>query len=86
VEVLAGGTGAWRRAGLPVESGTEQWLSAAIDTYRRPYEGTDVGPDAMQAYLEWEYGLVEQLRRDGTHGFFVLEVRTGESVGRKGTS
>ena len=40
--------------------------------YRRPYEGTDVNSNAMQAYLDWEYGLVEQLRRDGTHGFFVI--------------
>jgi rhodanese-related sulfurtransferase len=40
--------------------------------YRRPYEGTDASRDAMQAYLDWEYGLVEQLRRDGTHGFFVI--------------
>jgi len=40
--------------------------------YRRPYEGTDVDPRAMQAYLDWEYGLVEQLRRDATHGFFVI--------------
>jgi rhodanese-related sulfurtransferase len=40
--------------------------------YRRPYEGTDVKESAMQAYLDWEYGLVEQLRRDGTHGFFVI--------------
>jgi rhodanese-related sulfurtransferase len=40
--------------------------------YRRPYEGTDVNTSAMQAYLDWEYGLVEQLRRDGTHGFFVI--------------
>ncbi|WGR72077.1 MULTISPECIES: rhodanese-like domain-containing protein [unclassified Bradyrhizobium] len=40
--------------------------------YRRPYEGTDVAARAMQAYLDWEYGLVEQLRRDGTHGFYVI--------------
>jgi rhodanese-related sulfurtransferase len=40
--------------------------------YRRPYEGTNVAVGAMQAYLDWEYGLVEQLRRDATHGFFVL--------------
>ena len=40
--------------------------------YRRPYEGTNVDTAAMQAYLDWEYGLVEQLRRDGTHGFFVI--------------
>jgi rhodanese-related sulfurtransferase len=40
--------------------------------YRRPYEGTNVTASAMQAYLDWEYGLVEQLRRDATHGFFVI--------------
>ena len=40
--------------------------------YRRPYEGTDVDTSAMQAYLDWEYGLVEQLKRDASHGFFVI--------------
>lgn len=40
--------------------------------YRRPYEGTDNAQEAMQAYLEWEYGLVAQLERDGTHGFRVI--------------
>lgn len=40
--------------------------------YRRPYEGTDNPAAAMQAYLDWEYGLVGQLARDGTHGFNVL--------------
>jgi rhodanese-related sulfurtransferase len=40
--------------------------------YRRPYEGTDIAERAMQAYLDWEYGLVDQLRRDGTHGFYVI--------------
>jgi rhodanese-related sulfurtransferase len=43
-----------------------------LHRYRRPYEGTDVAAGAMQAYLDWEYGLVEQLRRDATHGFFVI--------------
>jgi len=40
--------------------------------YKRPYEGTDSPAAAMRAYLEWEFGLVEQLKRDGTHGFFVV--------------
>jgi rhodanese-related sulfurtransferase len=40
--------------------------------YKRPYEGTDNDAAAMQAYLDWEFGLVEQLRRDGTHGFIVI--------------
>jgi hypothetical protein len=26
----------------------------------------------MQGYLDWEFGLVEQLGRDGTHHFWVL--------------
>ncbi|MEY8875381.1 MAG: hypothetical protein AB9M60_02630, partial [Leptothrix sp. (in: b-proteobacteria)] len=40
--------------------------------YRRPYEGTDNPHAAMQAYLDWEFGLVAQLGRDATHGFRVL--------------
>ena len=40
--------------------------------YRRPYEGTDATAEKMQAYFDWEYGLVAQLARDGTHGFFVI--------------
>jgi rhodanese-related sulfurtransferase len=40
--------------------------------YRRPYEGVDATAEKMQAYFDWEYGLVAQLARDGTHGFFVV--------------
>jgi rhodanese-related sulfurtransferase len=40
--------------------------------YQRPYEGTDAPASAMQAYLDWEFGLVEQLARDGTHHFRVV--------------
>jgi hypothetical protein len=40
--------------------------------YKRPYEGTENKAAAMQAYLDWEFGLVAQLQRDGTHGFFVI--------------
>ena len=63
---------AWIVAGLPVESGETRLASPRIDRYRRPYEGTDNAHEAMSAYLEWEYGLVAQLERDGTHGFFVI--------------
>jgi rhodanese-related sulfurtransferase len=72
VWVLEGGTAAWVAAGLPVESGDALLLSERIDRYRRPYEGTDNAAAAMQAYLDWEFGLVEQLGRDGTHHFFVV--------------
>jgi rhodanese-related sulfurtransferase len=43
-----------------------------VHRYRRPYEGTDATAEKMQAYFDWEYGLVAQLARDGTHGFFVI--------------
>ena len=72
VAVLGGGTSAWVAAGLPVESGTDRLASPLIDRYRRPYEGTDNRTEAMQAYLDWEFGLVAQLGRDGTHGFGVI--------------
>jgi rhodanese-related sulfurtransferase len=72
VWVLEGGTAAWVAARLPVESGDKRLLSKRIDRYRRPYEGTDNAAAAMQAYLDWEFGLVEQLGRDGTHHFFVV--------------
>ncbi|WP_367880387.1 hypothetical protein [Acinetobacter baumannii] len=48
------------------------YLLPRIDRYKRPYEGTDNSIQAMQDYLEWEYGLVAQLNTDGTHGFFVV--------------
>jgi rhodanese-related sulfurtransferase len=71
VIVLAGGTEAWSSSGRPLEGGAGTAISPIEDVYLRPYEGTDVDPGAMQAYLEWEYGLVSQLERDGTHNFRV---------------
>jgi len=70
--VLAGGTDAWAASGRRLESGLQQPASRTDDVYRRPYEGTDNAAEAMQAYLDWEFGLVEQLRRDATHGFHVI--------------
>jgi rhodanese-related sulfurtransferase len=67
-------TGPWRPAlpPLPLSAGPGEMPSPPVDVYRRPYEGTDVDPAVMQAYLDWEHGLVAQLERDGTHGFTVL--------------
>ena len=72
VYLLQGGNQAWQAAGLPTETGEGHLASPRIDRYRRPYEGTESPREAMQAYLEWEFGLVEQLGRDGTHGFRVI--------------
>ncbi|GAB6854365.1 rhodanese-like domain-containing protein [Asaia astilbis] len=74
VQVLEGGTDAWRQQGLPLASGLEEGaaLTSTDDVYKRPYEGTDNAAAAMQAYLDWEFGLIAQLERDGTHNFRVL--------------
>ena len=37
-----------------------------------PLCGTDVDAALMQAYLNWEYGLVSQMDDDGTTNFTVL--------------
>ena len=70
--VLEGGNAAWTSAGLELEKGPTHLASPPLDRYKRPYEGTSVDPAAMQAYLDWEFGLVEQLGKDGTHHFWVL--------------
>lgn len=74
VEVLwlEGGNAAWTAAGHSMHAGDRQLGTQRIDRYRRPYEGTDNPIEAMQGYLDWEFGLVEQLKRDGTHHFRVL--------------
>jgi 3-mercaptopyruvate sulfurtransferase SseA len=72
VSVLTGGTAAWTSTGGALRSGGERLTMSPIDVYKRPYEGTDNDAQAMQAYLDWEYGLVAQLERDGTHGFHVI--------------
>jgi hypothetical protein len=46
-------------------------LPPRTNRYKRPYEGIDSPRSAIQAYLDWESGLVAQLERDGTHGFRV---------------
>jgi predicted metal-dependent enzyme (double-stranded beta helix superfamily)/rhodanese-related sulfurtransferase len=69
---LEGGHQAWLAAGHKLQEGDRQIGCERIDRYRRPYEGTDNPVEAMQGYLDWEFGLVEQLGRDGTHHFRVI--------------
>lgn len=67
--VLTGGTRAWTEAGYDMDVSETRLASPPIDRYQRPYEGTEAPAEAMQAYLEWEFGLIEQLNRDATHHF-----------------
>jgi|GEM_PF-12809 len=72
VYVLVGGTQAWAEMGFSLQQGETYLASPRIDRYKRPYEGVQNSAQAMQAYLDWEFGLVEQLGRDGTHHFRVV--------------
>ncbi len=67
VAVLEGGTNAWSG---PLESGAGQMADMADDVWLKPYEQGGTVEEAMQAYLNWETGLVEQLDRDGTTRFW----------------
>jgi hypothetical protein len=72
VRVLAGGTMAWTRAAHRLARNREQPPDeACIDFYLRPYDRNSGVEAAMQAYLTWEIGLIEQIARDGTVAFGV---------------
>ena len=70
VRVLAGGTSAWLAEGLPTSEGAELALDDLTDdTVMKPYDHDEGVELAMQAYLDWEVNLVEQIERDGDTRF-----------------
>jgi rhodanese-related sulfurtransferase len=71
VKVLAGGTAAWRRAGLAMGEGFENLADETEDIFWKPYERDGEIEAAMNAYLSWEIGLVEQAERDGGADFSI---------------
>jgi 3-mercaptopyruvate sulfurtransferase SseA len=72
VTVLAGGTEAWRAAGQPLATGEEHMADAPTDAWYRPYDRASGAEAAMKAYLTWEVGLIEQIKRDGDARFRYL--------------
>lgn len=64
VAVLEGGVEAWAQAGLPTTNDL-RLLSDTIDVATTPYDYTDDLHARMQAYIDWELGLVAQVERDG---------------------
>jgi rhodanese-related sulfurtransferase len=54
VRVLEGGTQAWERKGLALETGKTRLLDETDDVVLKPYEK---GREAMEAYLKWEVDL-----------------------------
>ena len=79
-KALAGGTRAWRDAGLPLEKGDERLADAPDDVWYKPYDHGTAVEGAMRAYLTWEVGLVPQIERDGDARFKVLAPVSASSV------
>jgi rhodanese-related sulfurtransferase len=69
VRVLKGGTNAWRAKGLPLETEPARLASTPDDVALKAFEQPKNREAAMRQYLQWEVGLVEQVRRDGTLRF-----------------
>ncbi|WP_273543363.1 rhodanese-like domain-containing protein [Sneathiella sedimenti] len=71
VRVLDGGTNAWAKASLAMESGETNMLSRTDDVWYKPYDTNDQEAvrRRMQEYLDWEVGLVQQIERDGLARF-----------------
>ena len=72
VQVLEGGTAAWRAAGLPLEAGKTRPAAESDDVWYRPYDGKSQIEQAMRDYLDWEVALVEQLKREPYLPFRVI--------------
>jgi rhodanese-related sulfurtransferase/predicted metal-dependent enzyme (double-stranded beta helix superfamily) len=76
VAILSGGMQAWRKDGLPVETGHTRMADPPTDVWYRPYDFSDTREkveEAMRQYLEWEVDLVPQVVRDGDARFSVLK-------------
>ena len=72
VMVLDGGTNAWVEEGLPTAVGMERPISEANDVWYKPYELTNAPEKDMQGYLNWEVGLVDQIKLDGDAKFRIF--------------
>src|SRR5581483_121228 len=72
VMTLAGGTEAWVRAGLPLETGAERMTGQGDDVFLSPRERGQNREDAMREYLTWEINLVNDMAEDDDHRFRMI--------------
>ncbi len=73
IRVLDGGNAAWFAAGAPTETGIERATTSIDDVWYKPYDHAQGYEQHARAYLSWEVGLVEQIKRDPTVRFRAYE-------------
>ncbi len=69
IRVLEGGNAAWFAADAPIEAGIERATTTTDDVWYKPYDHAQDYARHARAYLTWEVGLVEQIKRDPTIRF-----------------
>ncbi len=70
VRVLRGGNQSWTEEGYNFVEGMEPVLCEVDDVWDRPYDREEGQEQRMQAYLDWEVQLMDQVNRDGTAEFY----------------
>jgi hypothetical protein len=70
--VLEGGTEAWTKAGLPLETGASHMASEPVDVVLSARERGVGREEAMREYLAWEIDLVNQMAKDDDQRFRVV--------------
>ena len=73
VRWLRGGNKGWTAAGLPMTTAHPAYLDAPDDLRVRVNEAEGGMEKAMNDYLEWEIGLVDEVARDGTAAWLHTE-------------
>ena len=73
VVFLEGGTKNWVGAGYSLTKGAERMMSPENDVYRLPYDYDPANVEKqMKAYLEWETGLLDRIKKDESVHFIDL--------------
>jgi len=72
-----GGTPAWAKAELPLAEGMPLALCTEDDIWYKPYTDVNAKPEAMMGYFDWEFGLVENIMKDGDAHFALMDPHNG---------
>jgi hypothetical protein len=59
-------------AEFPLEQGMPKSLCAEDDVWYKPYTDVNAEPEAMKGYFDWEFGLMERIRKDGDVEFSLV--------------
>jgi hypothetical protein len=84
VHALAGGNEAWTAAGGEIESSAHRWAVPPRDVWLKPFDQQQGKvEDRLNAYLNWEVDLLQQVKRDGSVRFDFAALEIGRAAPRE---